>query len=325
MNPTLARLRRILVMVPWLLEHPGATVEEVAARFDVAPAAVLDDLDVLGYCGLPGYGGGDLIEASVSGGQVMVRMAEFFARPLALSMREGLSLLLAARAARDSGILGDASSAGSLASAIAKLEAHLGAQAQVPMTVDLEVGGADHLAQLWPAVSDHRVVRLTYWSASKDETTTRDVEPWTMRRVGGAWYLQGYCRSATDTRSFRLDRIRQLEVTDEVAPDPPEGEIRPPTYRPRPEDPRVVIDVSPDAAWVSDHVVLTDRRAGEDGWLRLEFQAATLDWAARLLLRLGAGARVVEPAALADLVAQRARQALVHYDDDGLAPLEGRV
>lgn len=305
-------------MVPWLLEHPGASVAEVARRFDLRPAEVLDDLDVLGYCGLPGYGGGDLIEASVSGGHVVVRMAEFFARPLALSVREGLSLLLAARATRDSGILGGqmgqggmgGPAEGPLDTAIAKLEAHLGAEAAVPVAVDVEAGGADHLAQLWPAVTERRVVQLTYRSGSKDETTVRDVEPWTVRSLGGSWYLQGWCRLAQDARSFRLDRIRDLVVTDEALPDAPPEDISPPVYRPGPEDPGVVIEVSPDAAWVSDQVVLTDRQLGADGWLRLAFRAATLDWAARLVLRLGPQARVLEPPALADLVRRRAHEVL---------------
>ncbi|CAN5306919.1 WYL domain-containing protein [soil metagenome] len=317
MNPTLARLRRILVMVPWLLEHPGVSVEEVARRFGVEPAAVLDDLDVLGYCGLPGYGGGDLIDASVSGGQVVVRMAEFFARPLTLSMREGLLLLLAAGATRASGILGDHlggdRAEGPLSSAIAKLEAHLGAEAQVAVAVDVDAGGADHLAQLWPAVTDRRIVRLSYWSASKDETTTREVEPWTVRSLGGSWYLQGHCRLAAGPRSFRLDRIRSLEVGDERVPDAP-AEIPAPVYRAAPGDPRVIVEVSPDAAWISDHVVLTDRTQAADGWLRLEFQAATLDWAARLLLRLGDRARVVEPPELTGMVRRRARDVLARYD-----------
>lgn len=310
MNPTLARLRRILVMVPWLLGHPGVSVEEVAERFGVDPAAVLDDLDVLGYCGLPGYGGGDLIEASVSGGQVVVRMAAFFARPLALSVREGLSLLLAARAARDSGVLGEDPA---LRTAIAKLEAHLGAEAEVPIAVDTAAGGAEHLGRLWPAVSERRVVRITYRSASKDETTTREVEPWTVRSVGGAWYLQGHCRLAGEGRSFRLDRIRDLVVTDQRARSPVPTEVPPPVYRPGAGDPLVVVEVAPDAAWVSDQVVLADRTAAADGWLRLEFQAATLDWAARLLLRLGGRARVVQPPELADLVTQRAQQLLGRY------------
>lgn len=315
MNRTLARLRRILVMVPWLLEHPGVSVDEVARRFDVTPADVLDDLDVLGYCGLPGYGGGDLIEASVNGGQVVVRMAEFFSRPLAISVREGLSLLLAARAARESGVLGGDVSDGPLATAITKLETHLGAEAGVPVAMDVEAGGADHLSQLWPAVQGRRIVHLTYRSASKDQTTVRDVEPWTLRSLGGAWYLQGWCQLAQDHRAFRLDRIVDLEVTDRPAPPPPEEEVRPPVYRPAPDDPVVVIEVHPAAVWISDHVVLSDRRPAADGWTRLVFQAATLDWAARLVLRLGAHARVLDPPELETAVRQRAQAVLARYED----------
>ncbi|MEE8603667.1 helix-turn-helix transcriptional regulator [Euzebya tangerina] len=296
MNATLVRLRRVLVMVPWLLEHPGVSVEEVARRFEVTPNEVLDDLDVLGYCGLPGYGGGDLIEASVSGGQVVVRMAEFFSRPLAISMREGLSLLLAARAARDSGVLADFEA---LSTAIEKLETHLGAEAAVPVAMDLRTEGEDHLAQLWPLVSDPRVVNLRYWSPTRDEVTDRAVEPWTVRSVGGAWYLQGFCRRAQHQRSFRLDRIQALEVTSERAPAPPDH-VPPPLYRPSDDDPQVVIDVQPHAAWVGDHVVLDDREVTDDGWTRLSFRTAGLDWAVSLLMRLGRSARVVRPPALVD-------------------------
>lgn len=317
MNATLDRLRRMLVMVPWLLEHPGVGVEEVADRFGVTPADVIDDLDVLGYCGLPGYGGGDLIEASVSGGRVVVRMAEFFSRPLSLSLRESLSLLLAGRAARDSGVLsgvvGGSGDGGPLDSAIKKLEHHLGAQADVPVALDVRAGGSEHLAALWPAVSGRRVVRITYRSASKDQTTRRDVEPWTVRSVAGAWYLQGYCRLAEAPRSFRLDRVRDLWVTDETAPPPP-SEVPPPLYAPSPDDPRVVIEVSPDAAWIADHVVVTERGRSDDGWFRLTFQAATLGWAARLLLRLGEQARVVAPEELAYLRRARAEEVLALYD-----------
>lgn len=318
MNPTLARLRRILVMVPWLLDHPGVAVDDVAARFDVDPGQVLADLDVLGYCGLPGYGGGDLIEVTIAGGldggHVTVRMADFFARPLALSVRESLGLLLAARAARSAGLLGEDLTAGPLATAITKLEQHLGAQAEIPVAVDVEAGGQDHLARLLPAVESHHVVHLTYRSASKDETTTRDVEPWAVTAHRGAWYLQGHCRAAGAPRVFHLERIVDLDVTDEVAPPPPADALRPPSYQPAADDPEVVVDVAPRAAWLADAVAQASRASGPDGWTRLSFQVASLDWTARLLLRLGDGVRVVQPPALGELVRNRAAAALARYE-----------
>ena len=32
------RLRRVLALVPWIAEHPGASLEEIAARFGVTEA-----------------------------------------------------------------------------------------------------------------------------------------------------------------------------------------------------------------------------------------------------------------------------------------------
>jgi predicted DNA-binding transcriptional regulator YafY len=128
-NQTLARLERLLVVVPWLLEHPGADVAAVSARLGVARDELLADLDLLGYCGLPGYGGGDLIEVSIVGDHVTLRMADFFRRPLRLSLREAVTLLLAARAL--AGVEGLAESA-VLARAAARLESALGAGADGP-------------------------------------------------------------------------------------------------------------------------------------------------------------------------------------------------
>lgn len=316
MNATLARLRRLLVMVPWLLEHPGVPVEEAAARFDVTSGEVLDDLDVLGYCGLPGYGGGDLVEVSVSGGRIVVRMADFFSRPLALTLREGLALLLAARATRASGILGrEGPGPAALDSAIAKLEEHLGADAVVPVAMDLDAGGGERLSVLWPAVAEGRVVRVTYRSASKQETTRREVEPWALRSVGGAWYLQGWCRLSGDERSFRLDRIRDVEVTEErVTPRPVDAEEIG-VYVPSPEDHEVVLDVAPAGLWIADHVVLAAREPRPDGGdgQRLTFRTGSLPWAAALVVRLGPAARVVSPAELSTSAEALARRVLVRY------------
>jgi predicted DNA-binding transcriptional regulator YafY len=277
---------------------------------------VLEDLDVLGYCGLPGYGGGDLIEATVTGdGRVVVRMADFFARPLDLSVREALALLLAARAARAARVLGDDVTEGPLASATAALERHLGARAEIPVAVDVAAGGQDRLAALLPAVEGRRVVRLVYRSASKDETTTRDVEPWAVTAARGAWYLQGRCRSAGAPRSFHLERIVELEVTDEVAPPPPDDPVRPPVYEPGPDDPVVEVDVAPRGAWVAEAVAGAVREpATPTGWVRLRFSAATLDWAARLLVPLGDAARIVSPPGLAALVRDHAARALAAYE-----------
>ncbi len=304
---TLARLERILTMVPWLLDNPGVSVDEVSERFGVSRDELADDLDVLGYCGLPGYGGGDLIEASLVGDRVSVRMADFFARPLRLSVREAVALLLAARAVASVEPLGESDA---LRRAVAKLEQAMGGET-ARVALDLRAPGDELLPVLRAAVADGAVVRLVYRSASKAETTERDVEPWSLVGRGGAWYLQGWCRQATGPRDFRLDRIRELRPTGERVPTLP----RPPAapgYVPRPDDTVVELDLAPGAEWVVEEAVVDEVRAA-DGVRRVRLRTGSLEWVARLVLQLGGAATVVEPAALRERVRALAGATLAGY------------
>lgn len=323
--PTLQRLQRILTMVPWLLDHPGASVDEVTDRFGLSREELASDLDILGYCGLPGYGGGDLVEASIVGDRVVVRMADYFRRPLRLSVREAVTLLLAARLLSGVDALPESPA---LRTAQSKLVDLLGAAIDTPaspgqepvepaLAVDLTGPGDEHLAALHDAVVNRRVVRLTYRSASKAETTERDVEPWSVTGSSGSWYLQGYCRMVDGPRDFRLDRIRRLDVTDEVAPEPP-APTPPPVYRPGADDERIVLDLQPEAWWVAEEAVV-DATEERGDVRRVTLRVAQRQWLTRLLLALGDTVRVVDPPDLTDAVAELAQRTLRRYRPNGLS------
>lgn len=303
---TLERLERVLLMVPWLLERDGATVDELVDRFGGSREDVLRDLDILGYCGLPGYGGGDLVEVTVFGDRVSVRMADFFARPLSLSVKEAVTLLLAARSLASVDALPES---GPLVRAAGKLEGLLGIDPAV--AVDLEAAGAEHLDAARRAVEGERVVRLVYRSESKAETTERLVEPWALTAAGGAWYLQGWCRLADGPRDFRLDRVQALEVTGDASharvADP-----RPPVYRPSDDDPAIVLDLDPEAAWLAEWLV-TDAVDPCEDRTRVTFRAATLEWAARLVVGAAGHARVVSPQDLRERVATLAAETAARH------------
>jgi predicted DNA-binding transcriptional regulator YafY len=310
---TLDRLERILVMVPWLLDHPGVEVDEVTRRFGVSRADLARDLDVLGYCGLPGYGGGDLIEASIVGDRVSVRLADFFRRPLTLSMREALSLLLAARALATVPGLPESAD---LQTAAGKLEKILGAEPRV--AVDLSAVGDEHLPMLREAVERRRVVHLQYRSRTKRETTERDVEPWAVVAVRGAWYLQGWCRLVAEPRDFRLDRIVRATLTDEDAGAVPDQPLPPPTYRPADDDLEVILDLAREAWWVPERYVVDEiEQIGEIRRVRL--RTRSLEWVARLVLGRARAIRAIAPPALAERVAVLADQTLARYSGDAVA------
>jgi predicted DNA-binding transcriptional regulator YafY len=298
-------------MVPWLLEHPGAELQEIADRFEVTQAQLADDLDVLGYCGVPGYGGGDLVEVSIFGGRVTVRMADFFRRPLRLSLREALTLLLAGRALES---VQAPSQSAELQRALAKVERALGSPVTPTLAIDLSGPGEEHLPVLRTAVATEQVVHVIYRSGSKAETTERDVEPWALTGFRGAWYLQGWCRLAEAPRDFRLDRIRAVALTGEPIPaDRPRRQASP-IYMPSAEHETVVLDLRRPAWWVAEWVVcerVEEPRPQEIR--RITMRTSQLEWIVRLLLRLGEHVEAVAPPDLTARVTRLARETLDRY------------
>ena len=65
-------------------------------------------------------------------------------------------------------------------------------------------------------------------------------------------------------------------------------------YQPRPEDPRVVLELEPSAAWVVEQYPVEEVESLGDGRLRVRLVAGQRAWLERLLLRLGPAASVVE-------------------------------
>jgi len=69
------------------------------------------------------------------------------------------------------------------------------------------------------AIAARRVVRLAYTAADGETRTTREVEAMGLLRGGDAWVFVGWCRLREGIRGFHLDRIRHLEITEEVFPE----------------------------------------------------------------------------------------------------------
>ena len=80
----------MLVIVPYLVQHPGSALPEVATLYDVPRDQLRRDLDLLFMSGLPPYGPGDLIDVEVDEDErVWIRMADHFSRPLRSPARFG--------------------------------------------------------------------------------------------------------------------------------------------------------------------------------------------------------------------------------------------
>ena len=93
------RLRRLLVVLPWLMERGAASVAETAQRFDISESDLVRDLELASMCGLPPYVD-ELIDLFIDDdGTIVVGVPRLFLRPLRLTEEEAFELLAAGRAA----------------------------------------------------------------------------------------------------------------------------------------------------------------------------------------------------------------------------------
>ncbi len=116
------RLRRLLVMLPWLMEVGEVPLAEVARRYDLTEAQVQQDLELVAMCGLPPFVD-EMVDVFVDEGMVYVGVPRLFTRPLRLTAPEGFTLLAAGRAAME---LPGADPDGPLGRGLDKLAAVLG-------------------------------------------------------------------------------------------------------------------------------------------------------------------------------------------------------
>jgi proteasome accessory factor C len=303
---TVSRISRILALIPYVLGSETVDVEEIIERFGYTREQLSRDLNTIFVCGLPGYGPGDLMEAFIDEDEVIIDSAEFFAKAPRLTPAEALGLLAAGMT-----VIGSGEASPELSSAVRKLTKALVPDADTSLSVDV-VDESKTLGVLREAAASGRVVRMTYRSVAKEELTVRDVEPWTVFATLGRWYVLGHCRLVDGQRTFRIDRIKELEMLDdhfqppEEIPEPGVG------YTPSEGDVSCVLDLEPAARWVLDYYPVEVVRESKRR-TRIRFHSPDTEVPARLLLRLGTAGALVEGSEVANRVREMGRQILAKY------------
>nr|WP_296070170.1 YafY family protein [uncultured Actinoplanes sp.] len=310
-KPSVDRLGRLLNLVPYLLTRPGILIAEAAAEFGVSERQLREDLELLWVCGLPGYGPGDLIDMAIDGDRVTISHDAGIDRPLRLTQDEALALVVALRMLAETPGTGTRDA---IERALAKIENAAGDLADAPVAVRLPAN-AERLDRLRAAVEGGHALHLTYYTAARDETTERVVDPMRVLMVGGRAYLEAWCRRAEATRLFRADRIDAFTELDEPAA-PPVGavphDLSGGVFRPGPELPLVTLRVGRHGRWITEYYPVEEVRRDGDEWI-VTMRVTDLGWAQRLLLGVGPDVTVLGPPELLTRIRDQATAALDQY------------
>ena len=297
-----SQVNRLLDLVPYLIANQGIALDQVAKDFQISKADVLDDLNTLWMCGLPGYTALELIDLSFESGYVSIRNAEVLSKPRKLTTIEVGAIIIGLCILRESYSPSDVQ-----IQVIEDLIARLSKKSHVTAPVALSGAVSNELrTEVNSAITTKRNLMISYHSFSRDEVTNREITPFSIRHDETYEYVESFCHLAQDFRSFRLDRILHGEAGASASNEFPRNEHA--------EDDRIEIHIK---------IQSNSRKIAETFSVKVaeEFHQGdvikssvyNLEWIIRTISSLRSSAIVIQPLDVRSQVQLRAKKALDLY------------
>lgn len=308
---TTDKLTRLLALVPYVLSQGTASISETAATFGIGEDQLRKELEMLWLCGRSS-GPEDLIDLMFSEDTVSVTYDGGLSRPLKLTSTEAMTLAVALRTLTD---VPGATQSGAAERALAKIETAAGQHLDTT-AVDIRLAAQDRWVNLAQrALTERRAVDLRYYTAARDESTQRVIDPVQLFTADGVTYLEAWCRRAEGMRIFRLDRFEDATLLDEAAVVPAgisPKKVADGVYRPAPEHLLVELRLGPGWEWVGEYYPCETVEPGPDA-VRITLRVADPALISALVRRSGGAVSVLAPDWLTRDVQSDARSALNNY------------
>ena len=204
---SITRTARALDLIPFLLEHQGISVAELAAEFQVTQIQIMEDLNLLFVCGLPGYTPLELIDMNFEDGFVTVSDPQVLDKPRKLSKPELTTLLVSLEVMKTF-------AKSTVRKEIADLQLKLQSVLDRKPTIDVVVKESidSKLEEILYAIEKGSAVDIHYLSAHSDKESWRKIIPNRVYFEGRHAYVESWCITSQGERVFRLDRILELRL-----------------------------------------------------------------------------------------------------------------
>lgn len=206
------RLTRLTAILLQLQSKRLVTSTSLAEKFDVSVRTIYRDIKALEQAGVP---------ILMEDGKGYSLMEGYKIPPIMFSESEANALITVEKLVQKSK---DISLIKEYTEAIHKVKAVLmhSTKEKVELLSDRiaispafsETNTSNSLALIQNALTDFKVLNITYHAHTKNETTQRAIEPFALYySLQESWTLIAYCRLRKDYRMFRLDSILKIQQT----------------------------------------------------------------------------------------------------------------
>lgn len=315
----MAKTKRLIELIMTVNAKRKFTVQELADEFKVSKRTMLRDLQELGELGIPLYS-----EVGPHGGYRVLKNRML--PPIAFTENEAIALFFACQSLAYYGSLPfEAESDSALKKFFHYLPEDTRAKInrmknRVLFWTPTREQKNPHLRQLLEAAMNRNILTVDY--ESSHGWTSREILPLGLYASNGYWYCPAYCYKRKEIRLFRSDRMQNVILKAEAVPENGLGKQTIHEFiRDQPDSENALaiqveltqMGVRKYQTQARDENKITIHDDGA-GTVRVQADERDLDFLADFYLGFGTSAKVVEPPALVDLIRNKIKAVLKHYE-----------
>jgi len=297
------RALRTMDLIPFILENPGISIENLAKQFSVTEKQIEDDLQLVFMCGLPGYTPYELIDLVFEDGVVSIIDPQVLDKPRRFSKSELVVIVLGLQ------ILGELNNSNSVRAnqikALSDKIMKLGNSNSV--LINSGQNNSPYVDIVLNAISLRKSLIIEYHSMIRDEITNRIILPRYLYFLNGNLYLNALDLDAKADRVFKLNLIKKCEIGSAT-----ENQ----TYENNEYSIQVLLEI--DKQFVNfierNSSVITNIQENKDSY-RVDLMVSNMEWLKRSILSYSPGITVISPVLLATEVREVASSLMSAYQN----------
>ena len=295
------RALRTMDLIPYILEHPGISINQLSKIFNVAEKEIEKDLQLAFMCGLPGYTPYELIDLTYEEGVVSIIDPQVLNKPRNFSNNERVVIALGLEILKEINL----SNPENLKKLDKLREKFLDKKDEDSVIVVEQDLSFPFLNIINQAIFERRIVIFDYQSVSKDVLSSRNVLPHKLYLQNGNLYLSGNDVQAQSDRIFKADQILSCTIGDLADTD---------RFHLTQQEEIVELIVNHDNFnFIERNSSIIINQEISNGQLHVKIRASNFDWLKRAILSNAPSIKVISPESLASEVEQMASDLISAY------------
>ena len=295
------RALRTMDLIPYILEHPGISINQLSKIFNVAEKEIEKDLQLAFMCGLPGYTPYELIDLTYEEGVVSIIDPQVLNKPRNFSSNERVVIALGLEILKEINL----SNPENLEKVDKLREKFLDKKDEDSVIVVEQDLSFPFLNIINQAIFERRIVIFDYQSVSKDVLSSRNVLPHKLYLQNGNLYLSGNDVQAQSDRIFKADQILSCTIGDLADTDR--------FHLAQPEEIVELIVNHDNFNFIERNSSIIIDQEITNGQLHVKIRASNFDWLKRAILSNAPSIKVISPESLASEVEQMASDLISAY------------